>query len=259
MAAPDNYRVLASRWEFYSRYTKSGLQIEAAGSEAFVEQGEMIHDQLRAFVLSSHYPCVGARSAFNQDGYRFGFFPNMSTPEATAGLHASLLRFVAEQPNIDAKFSTFVAVFAGPLPRHEADFEDALWQQLADLHELDRTMYDWDPRVSSDPDHVNFSFSVGGRAYFVVGMNPASSRKARCFGWPALVFNAHYMFEELRNNGQYDRFKVVIRERDKKLQHGDINPNLTDFGVASEARQYSGKKVEAAWKCPFLAKLAAKR
>jgi hypothetical protein len=32
---------------------------------------------------------------------------------------------------------------------------------------------------------------------------------------------------------------------------GSINPNLSDFGVHSEARQYSGRAVEDAWKCPF--------
>ena len=32
---------------------------------------------------------------------------------------------------------------------------------------------------------------------------------------------------------------------------GTINPNLADFGDASEARQYSGRAVEANWTCPF--------
>ncbi|MEP6902345.1 MAG: YqcI/YcgG family protein, partial [Actinomycetota bacterium] len=29
------------------------------------------------------------------------------------------------------------------------------------------------------------------------------------------------------------------------------NPNLSDFGTQSEARQYSGRAVEHEWKCPF--------
>lgn len=42
----------------------------------------------------------------------------------------------------------------------------------------------------------------------------------------------------------------VIRARETLLQ-GDINPVLRDFGSESEARQYSGRNVEASWKAPF--------
>jgi FPC/CPF motif-containing protein YcgG len=38
--------------------------------------------------------------------------------------------------------------------------------------------------------------------------------------------------------------------RDLRLQ-GSLNPNLSDFGKKSDARQYSGRAVEANWKCPF--------
>ena len=53
---------------------------------------------------------------------------------------------------------------------------------------------------------------------------------------------------------QSERRRVVYvaatRARDLALQ-GSINPNLADFGTAPETRQYSGRKVEAGWKCPF--------
>jgi uncharacterized protein len=42
----------------------------------------------------------------------------------------------------------------------------------------------------------------------------------------------------------------AIRARDVALQ-GDINPNLADMGERSEARQYSGRAVDDAWRCPF--------
>lgn len=249
----SSYAQLASDWEFYAKCDKQGLDKIAVGDKAFWEQGSMTHDQFRAFILSSHYPCVGARSAFSQYGYRFGFFEQMGTPEATIGLHASLIRFVQEQQTIDARFTSFIAVFAGPVPANEMAFEEGLWSQLQMLSHVDAQFYDYDPSVSTDPQNPNFAYSVGGRAYFVVGMNPSSSRRARCFGWPAMVFNAHYMFRELRENGQYGRFQDVIREKDRILQRGEINPNLSNFGEKSEARQYSGRAVEDSWKCPFLA------
>ncbi|MNR56963.1 YqcI/YcgG family protein [compost metagenome] len=47
----------------------------------------------------------------------------------------------------------------------------------------------------------------------------------------------------------------AIRTRDIALQ-GSINPVLARFGEASEARQYSGRAVEADWQCPFHSKAA---
>ena len=40
------------------------------------------------------------------------------------------------------------------------------------------------------------------------------------------------------------------RARDGQLQ-GTVNPVLAAFGQASEARQYSGRKVDSRWRCPF--------
>jgi FPC/CPF motif-containing protein YcgG len=51
--------------------------------------------------------------------------------------------------------------------------------------------------------------------------------------------------------------RETIRARDMKLQ-GTLNPNLSDFGKQSEARQYSGRAVEQNWKCPFHAMLKDK-
>jgi hypothetical protein len=111
----------------------------------------------------------------------------------------------------------------------------------------------WDSRVSNNPENSNFSFSIGGRAFYVVGMHPKSSRMARRAPYPTLVFNLHWQFEKLREMGAYHKVRDKIRERDTDLQ-GSINPVLEDFGESSEARQYSGRKVESAWKCPFHSK-----
>ena len=52
------------------------------------------------------------------------------------------------------------------------------------VHEADPEGARWADGVSPDPDDAHFSFSVGGRAFFVVGLHPLSSRLARRFRWP---------------------------------------------------------------------------
>jgi FPC/CPF motif-containing protein YcgG len=156
--------------------------------------------------------------------------------------------FAEQRRSWSSGFSTFIAVFASPSALDEPAFEDGLWRTLQALHEIDDD--GWDPSVSSDPDSPTFSFSFGGRAYFVVGLHPASSRKARRFEWPALAFNAHDQFRRLRNQGRFERLQRAIRERDLRLQ-GSLNPNLANFGELPEARQYSGRRVEEDWACPF--------
>ena len=132
----------------------------------------------------------------------------------------------------------------------EARFACDLWRQLQAMHEYDRERFDWDPTVSDDASQADFSFSIGGRAFFVVGLNPSSSRLARRAPMPCMVFNFHNQFETLRASGKYAGMQKVIRHRDVALQ-GTINPVLAQFGAASEARQYSGVAVDANWKCPF--------
>ena len=50
---------------------------------------------------------------------------------------------------------------------------------------------------------ANFGFSFAGRGFFVIGLHPASSRLARRFPWPTLVFNAHFQFDRLKADGRY--------------------------------------------------------
>jgi FPC/CPF motif-containing protein YcgG len=108
----------------------------------------------------------------------------------------------------------------------------------------------WSAAASADPADPRFAFSFAQTAFFIVGLHAASSRATRRFAWPTLVFNPHEQFEELRRSGRYWRFQRVIRDGETALQ-GSINPMLAEFGERSEAAQYSGRRVEAGWKCPF--------
>lgn len=212
------------------------------------ELAEFVHGQFYALTMDPRFSCVAARSAFNQKTYRFGMYPEMNSAEATAGLCRDLFAFVQEQPEMDSNFTTFVASFAGPNPVDEEHFEKLLWQQLQSLHENDTST--WDAEVSSDPENRHFSFSFAERSFFIIGLHAGSSRWARRFAWPTLVFNAHHQFEHLRKTGRYVHFQKTIRGVERRLQ-GSINPTLMNFGEKSEAAQYSGRAVGEDWKCPF--------
>jgi FPC/CPF motif-containing protein YcgG len=213
-----------------------------------------VHNNFRALVLDPKFSCIGAKAAINGGSYRFGLYTEMNTAAATAGLAHDLWEFVREQPAFAPSLSTFIASFALPNVSNELEWERLVWAQLQSLHDLDAEFHTWDSRVSSDPEAHDFSFSFVGRAYFVVGLHPASSRYARRFPWATIVFNAREQFEQLRETNQFARMQEAIRAREQRLQ-GSLNPNLSDFGEASEARQYSGRALEAAWTCPFHARL----
>jgi uncharacterized protein len=234
----------------YSAWNEGKLTRVKNRARKLAPLAETVHDKFRAHVLNPDFSCVGAKAAINGNCYRFGFYAEMNSPATTAGLAHDLWEFVQEQPGFGTDYATFVACFASPVAPDEKIWESQLWAQLQNLHEQDGD--GWDQSVSSDAESPDFSFSFAETAFFVVGLHPASSRLARRFAYPTLVFNAHAQFERLREQKKFERMKETIRARDLKLQ-GSLNPNLSNFGELSEARQYSGRAVEENWKCPFRA------
>jgi len=71
------------------------------------------------------------------------------------------------------QFESFIGVFKQTSIQSEREFETRLWRQLQKLHRLDE--YPWDPAVRHDPESANFSFSVAGTAFYVVGLHPRIS------------------------------------------------------------------------------------
>ncbi|MFC6591903.1 guanitoxin biosynthesis heme-dependent pre-guanitoxin N-hydroxylase GntA [Deinococcus lacus] len=207
-----------------------------------------LHRAFRDKILAPEFSCVAAKASFNTRAYAFAAYAELGTPEAALGLAHDLRRFVGDQDAMGSDFTSLIATFAGPANLTEIEFEARLWQQLRDLHALDTDPYS--PEVSPDPTSNNFGFSFAGRGFFIIGLHPGSSRVARQFPAPALVFNAHRQFQRLRDTGRFERMQQTIRARELKLQ-GSLNPNLANHGEAPEARQYSGRPVEAGWVAPF--------
>lgn len=208
-------------------------------------------DELRRFIADDgRFSCFGARAALRRDTLHVLVLDDLDAPAATPALHGALLRLIRDELGPDRTFVSLVAIFLGPRDLDEAAFDDRLWRRLQDLHDLDARDHPWAPDVDADPASPRFGYSVGGHPFFVVGLHPHASRLSRRFRLPALAFNSHRQFDQLKALGRYQTLKRRIREAEMRLQ-GSLNPNLADFGELSDARQYSGLAVGDDWKCPF--------
>ena len=215
-------------------------------------------ERFRAFIRASGFSCVGAKSALARDQLRIMVARNVSSSWDDLRILPELLDFVRAYREDRRLYQSFVVLFEGPETLTEDAFETHLWSRLQSLSDKD----EWlgprvDSRVNQDPQDPHFSLSFGGEAFFVVGLHPGASRLARRFERPALVFNLHDQFEQLRSAGTYNRLRDTILDRDLAL-NGTANPMLARFGENSEARQYSGRVVGDDWRCPFRGRAAGK-
>lgn len=203
------------------------------------------------FVSGRAFPCVGAKAALNRDGMRFVVARDFSSAWDDLRIMPALLD-VARNYRVEPQlFRSLVVLFECGSPGDEATFEALLWQRLQSLSDKDNWLGQTpDPRVAHDPDDPHFAMSFGGEAFFVVGLHPHSSRPARRFANPTLVFNLHDQFEQLRASGRYDSLRAAIMDRDLALA-GVANPMLGSHGKISAARQYSGRAVGDGWTCPY--------
>lgn len=204
-----------------------------------------------AFIEQSDFPCVGAKSALAKGQLRIVVGRDMRSAWDDLRIYPNLLDLARSYSREPSLFHSLAVLFEEDSGFDEKGFEACLWERLESLSHKD----DWlgqppDPRVSDDPADPHFSLSFGGEAFFIVGLHPRSSRPARRFERPALVFNLHAQFEQLRDAGLYDKMRETIIARDVALA-GEPNPMLARFGEASEARQYSGRAVAEDWVCPF--------
>jgi len=208
--------------------------------DAFLEQIEEID-----------YPCVMAKSALLSGNIHTiiaeAFCPApFHAREVLADIYAAI-DVIEDKPG----YHSIAVLFRQPAMMSEAEYDEVFWPYLQSLHMLDSAQYGWNENVSSDPSSKNFSFSLKGEAFYVIGMHNKSSRKARVTSMPAIIFNPHRQFDALREKGKYTKIRDTIRERDAAYA-GSPNPMLQDFGEASEVFQYTGTKLDKEnWTCPF--------
>jgi hypothetical protein len=208
-------------------------------------------ERFRDFVTDAGFPCVGAKAALAKGKMRFVVARDLQSAWDDLRLWPALFELAQDYKADPALFQSLVVLFEGPTDLSEEAFEAALWQRVQSLSDKDA----WfgqapDARVSSDPGDPHFSLSFGGEGFFVVGLHPNASRPARRFDRPAMVFNLHDQFEQLRAQGRYEKLRDSIVARDIALA-GSANPMLARHGSASEAQQYSGRLIDSEWACPF--------
>ncbi|MEO7323971.1 MAG: guanitoxin biosynthesis heme-dependent pre-guanitoxin N-hydroxylase GntA [Dokdonella sp.] len=200
-------------------------------------------------IQENSFPCVGAKAAVANQSLHVVVATDLRTGGDDERIVRQLQEFAARSAS-DSLFVSMAILFEKTPRLDEKQFEDKLWQRLSAFHAIDMRDHRWDPSVSSDPRSPDFSMSIGGRAFYVVGLHPGASRIARRFSCAALVFNLHSQFEVLREDGRYEKLRQAIGLRDL-VYSGSRNPMLATHGVTSEARQYSGRTVDANWRCPF--------
>jgi FPC/CPF motif-containing protein YcgG len=203
------------------------------------------------FIRAADFPCVGAKSALAKEQMRFVIGRDIRSAWDDLRILPNLLDLAESYREDPVLFQSLVVLFEEDAGLDEAGFERNLWARIQSLTDKDEWLGQQpDPRVSDSPDEPHFSLSFGGEAFFVVGVHPRASRPARRFERPALVFNLHDQFEQLRAQGRYEKLRASIMGRDVATA-GTENPMLARYGSISEARQYSGRVVGADWVCPF--------
>ena len=213
-------------------------------------------EELRARIADPEFPCVGAKSALARGTLKTLVCHSLASGWDDVRIHRELMDWAEAYRADGMGFRSLAVVFAQPLDLDEQAFEKLMWERIQSFADKDHWLgQPYDHRVSADPDDPHFSLSFGGEAFFVVGLHPNASRPARRFPSPTLVFNLHAQFEQLREEGKYERMREKIIDRDVALA-GSVNPMLARHGEASEARQYSGRAVGENWSCPFRDKRA---
>lgn len=203
-----------------------------------------------SYLNDKAFPCVGAKAAIAGEQVKCMVAEHMACPKDDGEILQFLYRFTDDYRTSSGLYHSAVILFRGPEICNEEMFDFFLWQRIQHLSDMDARNYPYDNRVCADPASPGFSFSLKQEAFFIVGLHPSSSRLSRRFKYPALVFNPHAQFEKLRDLDRYERMKQVVRKRDI-LYSGSVNPMLEDFGKTSEAYQYSGRKYDKDWQCPF--------
>jgi FPC/CPF motif-containing protein YcgG len=213
-------------------------------------KSESLESTYYDYLRGEGFPCYAAQAALNKGAITTLTLPDLADTSSCQQALESIYGYIEGLNFTDKSFKSFALLFQNPQTIDEETFDTLFWNYLQALHDLDKKHYPPDNRVDANPDAEKFSFSLKSEAFFLIGLHPANSRPGRRFSYPAIVFNAHEQFEQLKESGTFEPLRTSIRNRDKAL-HGSINPMMQDFGNRSEAFQYTGRKYSNQWKCPF--------
>lgn len=217
----------------------------------FVGMTPIDHKNLLAeFILQKNYPCIAAVQALHRNEIIFDQYSGFGAGEDSLKLVTKLLEFRDRQKHNQEQFLTYVAIFDDQANLSEEEFELALWRELSAVWSHPEQAGSWDTRFSDDPLDQRFCFSVGGEAFFVVGMHPQSSRISRRYPRVAIAFNLYSQFSDLMETGRYQEMVRLNRNRDIKFQ-GSINPMVEKYHDLYEPIQFSGRANTDDWRCPF--------
>lgn len=219
-------------------------------SMAPAKEMECIKQEYLSYIDNKDFACIGAKAALAKEQIQCFMAGNMACPKDDSDILNFLYKFIDDYRKSKELYHSAVVIFRDPGVINDEQFDKLMWQRLQSLSDFDSANYKYDFRVDADPSSSNFSFSLKEESLFIIGLHPVNSRPLRRFSYPALVFNPHWQFEQLRKSGKYEKMKHVVRKRDIAFS-GSINPMLKDFGDASEVYQYSGCKYDQAWQCPL--------
>jgi FPC/CPF motif-containing protein YcgG len=211
---------------------------------------DQIINEYLAYLKAKQFPCIGAKATLAREQIKCLAADNMACPKDDNAILKFLYAFTDDYRRANNFYHSAAIIFKGPVLLEEKMFDELLWQRLQALANLDAENYGYDKRVDSNPSSVNFSFSLKEEAFYIIGLHAASTRRARQFRYPTLVFNPHAQFEYLRQTKKYEPMKNIIRKRDVAYS-GSVNPMVEDFGKSSEVYQYSGQQYDDSWQCPL--------
>lgn len=209
-----------------------------------------VFEEYKEYINNKEFACVAAKAALARQQIQCMVAGHMACPRDDAPILQFLYQFIDVYRSSTELYHSAVVVFEPSGIANEEMFDALLWQRLQAISALDARDYSYDARVEAVPTSPKFSFSLKQEAFFIIGLHPNSSRLVRQFKYPALVFNPHQQFEQLKETNKYDSLKKVVRKRDLSVS-GSINPMLEDFGEASEVYQYSGRQYNENWQCPL--------
>jgi FPC/CPF motif-containing protein YcgG/predicted heme/steroid binding protein len=212
---------------------------------------ELAHDQFVQFVKQPSYPCVCARSTLYLNKYKFKYYDSKVNIKNNT-LASDLSNFLLEQAEIwkssnnkDRMLTTFVACFKQE-EFSEQQFEFDLFTQLEHLHSLDNHDYSNKKNTTIFP----HSFNFGGRSFFIAGLHSNSSRRARRFTYPTLVFNALDQFEMMEES--YSEIHRMNCKRESVFDwDNNYNPMIDLIPRLGACVAFSGRQIDPeTWTCP---------